>query len=259
MTKIRVMSDLHLEFGPLNLEPMNEDVLVLAGDIGIYTDGAVWARDYARRTHIPVVMIAGNHEFYRNNKHRSHTVNSTINALKIIAESEPLLTFLEEDDDVAVIEGVTFIGCTLWTDYALDGNAPLEMVGAACIMNDHRLIWQTQINKFSPENALHRHSFSVARLRAVFGGFNTPVVIVTHHLPSRRSINERYSGNGLSAAYASNLDDLVEASNAALWIHGHTHSSCDYMIGNTRVLCNPRGYAGHEVNPDFDPTLVVSV
>lgn len=65
MTKLRILSDLHLEFGPLDITPAGEDVLILAGDIGVYNDGAVWARDYARRHDVPVVMIAGNHEYYR--------------------------------------------------------------------------------------------------------------------------------------------------------------------------------------------------
>ena len=58
---------------------------------------------------------------------------------------------------------------------------------------------------------------------------------------------------------ASNLDEIVENSGAALWLHGHTHVSQDYWIGSTRVVCNPRGYAGYELNPDFDPNLVVAV
>jgi hypothetical protein len=68
------------------------------------------------------------------------------------------------------------------------------------------------------------------------------VVVITHNLPSIRSIPERYRTDLVSAAFASNLDDLVERSGALLWLHGHTHTACDYMIGRTRVLCNPRGY-----------------
>src|ERR1700686_667031 len=98
MTKLRVMSDLHLEFGPLDLELAGEDVLALVGDVGVYTDGALWALDYAKRSGVPVVMIAGNHEFYRNRQPPAHTVESTLLALRgITAESEGALTFLEDD------------------------------------------------------------------------------------------------------------------------------------------------------------------
>ena len=86
-----------------------------------------------------------------------------------------------------------------------------------------------------------------------------PTVVLAHHPPSRRSIGGRYADDALSPAYASNLDELVENSGAALWVHGHTHISRDYRIGATRVVCNPRGYYGYELNPEFDPNLVIEV
>ncbi len=70
---------------------------------------------------------------------------------------------------------------------------------------------------------------------------------------------DRFKNDLISAAYASHLDALVEQSGAALWIHGHTHDSFDYFIGGTRVICNPRGYFGYELNPDFNPGLVIDV
>lgn len=260
MTKIRVMSDLHLEFGPLHIEPAGEDVLALVGDIGIYTDGIVWARDYARRTDIPVVMIAGNHEFYRNPRHPAHTVESTLAALRAFAESEPLLTFLE--DDIATVAGVLFVGATLWTDFDLFGNAPMATIQAQRRMNDYYKIWETDRERLLPAHTRKRHEFSVGWLReSVPRNYQdgTPLVVMTHHLPTARSVAGRYADDTCSPAYASNLDDLVEASGAALWCHGHTHISWDYQIGATRIICNPRGYAGYEVNPNFDPTLIIEI
>lgn len=258
MPCVRVMSDLHLEFGPLDIEPVGEDVLALVGDIGIYTDGIAWARDYARRYEIPVVMIAGNHEFYRNNRHDAHTIESTLAALREFAESEPLLTFLE--DDLATVAGVLFVGCTLWTDFALFGNAPNAEFEAQRRMNDYRTIWETDRERLLPMLARKRHEFSAGLLRErVPRNYQdgTPLVVLTHHLPSKRSVAGRYADDKLSPAYASNLDDLVEASGAALWCHGHTHISQDYQIGGTRIICNPRGYAGYELNPGFAPELVL--
>lgn len=259
MPRLRVMSDLHLEFGPLHLEPVGEDVLVLAGDIGIYADGAFWARDYAREHGIPVVMIAGNHEFYRNIEHQTHTVEDTIETLRAVAAKEPLLTYLE--DDVATVAGVVFMGCTLWTDFDLNGDQPQAMMRAAQAMNDYRLINESGRLRFTPAVALRRHAYSVGVLseRLPHNYPEGPVVVVTHHLPSRRSIAGRYANNNLNGAYASGLDDLVEGSGAALWVHGHTHVSQDYRIGETRVVCNPRGYDGYELNPDFKPDLIVEV
>jgi len=82
-------------------------------------------------------------------------------------------------------------------------------------------------------------------------------VVVTHHAPAAASIAPRFVGKPLNAAFASRLDDLIENGRPSLWVHGHTHSSFDYRLGQTRVLCNPRGYPGE--NPYFQPGLVVEV
>ncbi len=258
--KIRIGSDYHLEFGPLELSPIGEDVMVLAGDIGVFLDGAAWARDYARRYDVPVVMIAGNHEFYRNRRQDTHTVRSTIDGLRIIANSEPLLHFLENDS--VEIDGVIFVGCTLWTDFALQGqdDRARAMRVAYNAMNDYNLIRYSSDEPLTPRHTAQIHDESAAYLR----GFLLPpaagnVVVLTHHLPSRRSIAGRYADSDYNSAYASNLDDLVEASGAALWVHGHTHVSNDYRIGAIRVVCNPRGYDRYELNPEFNPDLIVEI
>ena len=118
MTKIRLMSDLHLEFGPLELEPAGEDVLVLAGDIGLYTQGLAWADEQAKALEVPVVMIVGNHEFYQTYKRDGRSMVNTIAALRRAAEAtEGRVTYLE--NDTAFVGGVRFLGATLWTDFDL--------------------------------------------------------------------------------------------------------------------------------------------
>jgi murein L,D-transpeptidase YafK len=83
--------------------------------------------------------------------------------------------------------------------------------------------------------------------------------VVTHYLPSRRSIDPAFAGSPFNPAFASRLDELVAQSGATLWVHGHTHRSADYFLGTTRVVCNPRGYHGRDVNPDFKEDLIVEV
>lgn len=262
MTKLRIMSDLHLELGPLELEPIGEDVLLLAGDVGVGTAGAEWARAYAARTGVPTVMIAGNHEFYG----RDH--RETLAALQALgptrsyrAEPHRSVPFWFLEDDLVPVDGVTLVGCTLWTDYGLDGDAETAMTVARFALNDHHKV-RLDGRTFLPEDARTLNEFSAALLaerlpRSYDDG--KPVVVVTHHLPSRRSLDPRYSNSALNPAYASNLDDLVARSGAALWVHGHTHVSRDYRIGATRVVCNPRGYVGIELNLEFDPNLIVEV
>lgn len=259
MTKLRIMSDLHLEFGPLPLEPVGEDVLVLAGDIGNDTDGALWAIEYASRHEIPVVMIAGNHEFYRTKKRHKHSIESTLRDLHALAEDEDLFHFLE--NGIAHVNGVVFVGCTLWTDFKLNHDQAMGMWHAGNALNDYNLI-MTDRATLRPMDVLRRHEFSAGWLYEQLPRNHkgdTPVVVITHHLPSARSLDGKYKDSRYNAGYASNLDDLVERSGAALWVHGHTHVSKDYTIGGTRIACNPRGYHKYQLNAEFDPFLLIDV
>jgi hypothetical protein len=88
--------------------------------------------------------------------------------------------------------------------------------------------------------------------------FDGRTVVVTHHLPHRRSIHPMFQGNPLNPAFASHMPELVR-SPVDLWIHGHTHCSADYVTDGTQVLCNPRGYGPHDLNPKFEPSFVVEV
>ena len=85
------------------------------------------------------------------------------------------------------------------------------------------------------------------------------MVVITHHAPSKQSIEARQRESVLSAAYASNLDEFIETYQPDLWVHGHMHNSSDYKHGKTRVMCNPRGYEGYRPNSLFNPSLVVEV
>lgn len=242
--RLWVLSDLHCEHGGGHPSPpASADIAVVAGD--------VCGDQYLGRlaSQLPVVFVGGNHEFYR------HAIPDRKRQIAAI----PRLTFL--DDSSAVVEGVIFIGATLWTDYGMD---PVAAEAARRGMNDHRLIawsknpWQ----RFLPSHATQLHQASRKYIEAELKHDATaPVVVVTHHAPSRRSIDPRYETGpyaALNRAYYSDMDDVVEKSGAALWVHGHVHTPFDYMIGNTRVLCNPRGYP-HEAGNGFNPNLIVEV
>ncbi|GJE04655.1 hypothetical protein [Methylobacterium isbiliense] len=111
-----------------------------------------------------------------------------------------------------------------------------------------------------PEHALDRHWESILILRAALqcaDAERSRTVVVTHHAPSRRSIHPSCAGDPLNPAFASDLDHLIKAARPALWVHGHVHSSFDYRISTTRVICNPKGYGAE--NLSFDPELVVDV
>lgn len=263
MTKIRLMSDLHLEFANagFDLEPAGEDVLLLAGDIGTRRKGGEWAIKQAERLQVPVVMIPGNHELYEGDKSRGDMLHVYKDLWHLAAKSGGKLTFLQ--NAAAIVAGVRFVGATLWTDFNLNGDQALAMARAQAGMNDYYRIRRVKDGYFSPEHALTEHKksrqFIEFELQHDFREDGVQTAVVTHHGPSERSIAGRYADSQINSAYVSNLEPLVESSNAALWVHGHVHHSFDYMIGGTRVITNPRGYHGYETNPMFNPNLIVEI
>jgi hypothetical protein len=171
------------------------------------------------------------------------------------------------ENGTVVIDGVRFIGTTLWSDFCLDAagsSQALAMTVAGSMINDFRVIsWNDsdrRLRRFQPADALALHEesrmFLETELATRFAG---KTVVVTHFLPSAKSISRRFAGSPLNAYFCSDLRTMIERHQPAVWVHGHTHDSCDYTIGRTRVLCNPRGYQGYELNPDFDPALVLEV
>ena len=253
--RIQVFSDLHADVAAVKPITIGADVdaVIVAGDT---CQGAESAFDILRGVvpmQIPVVMILGNHEYYR---------RCLPEELGIARAKAPAYGIHLLENDTVLIGGIRFVGCTLWTDYRLFGsaNVPLAMRAAAQGLNDHRRItWSKQPwARFRPAEALLLHSrsrlFLQSALQAEHAG---PAVVITHHAPHPRSVHPKYANDLLSAAYVSDLEDLIVAAAPELWVHGHVHTSFDYAVGRTRVLCNPHGYGGE--NPDFDPALVVEV
>ncbi|MEN9316647.1 MAG: hypothetical protein RIS35_3040, partial [Pseudomonadota bacterium] len=198
-----------------------------------------------------IVQIAGNHEFY------DGRYGEVLSALRETAVAEGV-HFLENDR--LILGGVRFLGCTLWTDHRVletPGRAPAMDVRRAMDASrranpDFFAIRSDDGRGFTPEDAAELHEASRAWLgQELSRGFDGPTVVVTHHLPSWRSVNPLYAASASNVAFVSDLDPLVER--CTLWIHGHTHGSCDYTLGKARVVCNPRGYpAGGAVVPRRD-------
>lgn len=249
--RIHVLSDLHIEIAAYQPQPVECDVVVLAGDIGNHAQGIEWGRHIWPNKEI--LYVPGNHEFYRLGR------IETLKQMRVRARE--LGVHLLDNDEV-VIAGVRFLGNTLWTDFNLFGEELKKsaMAEGKKYLNDFRLI-RERFRVFSPARSAQLHKISrawlTAKLQEPFPG---KTVVVTHHLPSARSVAERYRASLTSACFASNLDELMGAS--ALWIHGHTHDSFDYVLHGTRVVCNPRGYCRNPEKPEnleFDPGLVVEV
>lgn len=263
--KIRYMSDLHLEFERYNPHderyfsvPHQEDdcetILILAGDVGLINRPHTYTHfflDVGNRFKA-VLYVPGNHEYYRG------TMGFDITTLKrnLIECNVNVL-----DDSSIKIGGQLFIGSTLWTDF--NHEDPMVMLKASGYMSDYNLIKREgeygSLVSINSDYILLQHKKSLSFIIDTLENYNDAVVI-THHLPSFRSVNVRKWGYHYSNHYYySDLEYIIERYGPKLWFHGHTHDSFDYSIGKTRVLCNPRGYVGHEINLSFDPNSFVLI
>ena len=272
---VQIASDLHLEL--LRRDPRlrswqvvepapNAALLILAGDIH---QGAAAVEAFVDWP-VPVLIVPGNHEAYES------SIQTSLAAMRAAAEGTHVRVLQRE---VAVIEGVRFVAATLWSDPAVMGEREAAArVALLQTMVDYRLI-ATDRPGANPQDRLTidettgHHRRDRAWLETVINqDFDGPTVVITHHLPSQRSIAPRYAGSLSNAGFVSELEPMMGAERVQLWIHGHTHSSFDYTVAGTRVVCNPRGYArglGSNPeqarptlsfeNPEFQPALVIEI
>ncbi|HQX58813.1 MAG TPA: metallophosphoesterase [Burkholderiaceae bacterium] len=253
--KIALMSDLHLSVQPMVAPHIDADVLVLAGDLHRPAGAIAWARQFGAT---PTLFVAGNHEFY------GADLIGTMHALRTQAEGSSVRVL---EQDVWYHQGVRFLGCTLWSDYRLFDSAEQREQGlqqaAAMVRDFSRIRVAADFDDlFTPAVAQLLFDRSVAWLeRQLAVPHQGPTVVITHFAPSRGSIATRFVGSPLNACFVSDLQAQIERWQPALWLHGHVHDSCDYQIGHTRVVANPRGYAPKGVveNPRFDPSLVIEL
>jgi predicted phosphodiesterase len=249
--RLNILSDLHLSRGALPIPANEADVVILAGDIARPRDAVSWAARFGK----PVLYVPGNHEFY------GGSVAGTVTELKRLTAGICIRVL---DSDEAVIDGVRFLGTTLWTDFMLFGDAETRataMQEAQRMMRDFSSIRIGEA-PFTPEASAALFAQHVAWLEKKLGQPHAgPTVVITHHAPSRRSVHPRFAASLLSACFVSDAERLIDGTRARLWIHGHTHDSFDYVVNGTRVLCNPRGYAKNGVNENFlfDADLVAEV
>lgn len=261
--KLRILSDIHLEHNtPDAIPDCAADVVILAGDIANGRDGIDWA---ARTFRQPVLYVPGNHEYYESafDPVDRLMADGAADTANVTLLNGSVAEFPDADGGP-----VRVIGTTWWTDYALYGENRIDEAMAACakVVVDHRLIAtagdDVQPRPFTPTDALARHRAATAWLTETLAQpFDGKTVVVTHHGPDLGSLDARYAHDIVSAGFISRRPDLV--AQADLWIHGHTHTSFDYWIGDSRVVCNPRGYIsrrhGTPENPVFDWGKVVEV
>ena len=281
--KIKLVSDLHLEFSDINIQnDQDYDVLILGGDIMIAQDlhdfpeenvrtaamlemlssrqaKAQRFRDFFKRCSFQfphVIYIMGNHEFYHGKFYAG------IDYMREEVAKYPNIYLLEQD--MKIIDDVVFVGGTLWTD--MNGRDPLTMHAMKDMMNDFRIV-RNDKREYAAMSALDvaiRHDNTLGYIKLIVQEHkDKKCVVVGHHAPSFKSVHEQYASQTLmNGGYASDLSEFImDHPQIKLWTHGHMHQPFDYIIGETRVVCNPRGYEndGYSENSGWNPNIVLEV
>jgi len=252
--KISLISDLHLSVHPMPAPETDADVVVLAGDIWRPAEAMQWARQFS----VPTIFVPGNHEFYGSD------LVSAMRDLRSAAQGSRVHILQKQ---ALLLDGVRFLGCTLWTDFRFFSSAEQRRLGlrqATELVRDFSRIRVAPDfpDTFTPALSQMLFDDTVAWLEQQFAQpHDGPTIVVSHHAPGPQSVHERFAGSALNACFTSELEQRILAWQPAFWLHGHMHDSADYRIGATRVLCNPRGYArgGNAENASFDPRLTFSV
>lgn len=254
--RFSLLSDLHLEFAPMDLP--GGDVLLLAGDITVAhhlqkhrTDKQATVmmdrmNDFFGqcRKYDQVYYIMGNHEHY------DGVFDNTATILREFLQGYNV-TLLDKES-VYLEENICLWGGTLWTN--MDNSNPHVMLSAQHGMNDYNLIRREGVahpygkNYYTlrPGETINEHNLAMESLaKCLKDNPDRKMVVMTHMAPSSKSSHPRYGiDNPLNWAYYSELSEFIlNNPRIAAWVHGHTHDSHDYMVGDTRVMCNPRGYA----------------
>jgi Icc-related predicted phosphoesterase len=241
MTSILVCSDLHTNFHKdwgksviSSLKTKNVDIAVIAGDLStmhILPENIEQLCDI----YPEVVFVTGNHEYYG-----CKSMNELHDVLHECEQKHNNFHFLNQTRKT--ISGINFIGGTLWFADSPDARA-----------------YQNSINDFTYIKDCDPLAFELydQTVKYLSNNIQNGDVVVTHHLPSYKSVAQQYVGSKLNCYFANHLDELIKNKNPSVWIHGHTHSPCDYTLGNTRVCANPFGYP-HE-NLNFNHSFILNI
>lgn len=262
--RIQVISDLHNEVlrhftgeEPPDLPDVGADALVLGGDIDRGRRSVEWAATQTERLGIPAVFVAGNHEFY------GCRYPGLLDELRDAALGTGVYVLERES---LVLDGVRFLGATLWTDFAGDGHIPASRAMPVVVENmpDYRYILADdgrEEDVLTPEVTRECHRRTREWLyRKLAAPTAEPTVVVTHAAPLLDCAHPEHAMDELGAAFVSDLHPLLAETGPSVWIHGHTHANTDLYHCGVRVLSNQRGYPNETVpGKPFDPACTVDL
>lgn len=249
--RLRIISDLHVDSGAFKYETLDEDLLVIAGDISNGVENSIeWLKKLPKKTQ--VIAVAGNHEYY-NRKNIPHNNLTIKKSLPSNVHCFP--------HGSKLIGDILFVGHPYWTDFKLY-NDPMSPFYWGSYLNDSRMIYRKN-RHISYDDFVTMHKAGIRFIRNELKNYADQYrksVLVTHYFPTQ-SIHEKYLGDKLNPGFASKWPEDILVGFDYI-IHGHTHESMDYMIEDTRVICNPKGYSnlfGETENRSFNPNLIVEI
>lgn len=286
--KIQLLSDLHLEFfKPSTTKNYNisksADVIAMVGDINLGPAALIECEEVAAISGKPVIFVPGNHEFYHGDiRELCKLYRKGGKGVHVLLGNN--YPDLKKEEMSVEIDGVRFLGGTFWTNFRLyegsmsmpSQSEALQLVGQS--LNDFKIIKRGD-NLFTAKDSLkaHEEAYKVVK-RVLDTPFDGKNVLITHHGIHRNSIHKKYlppmhaldtkskipGDNGywrINPGFVSHLPELVARVDVCL--HGHIHNSMDYMVGNTRIVANPRGYPINNgtawENPDYEPEKLIEI
>lgn len=239
--KFLIFSDLHLEFLAQNeiellfkqLENKEVDICLVAGDISpVRFSEYKYFLDWLSKSFKQSFIILGNHEFYHSSIHK---VNISIDILNRKYDN---IEILKNRNQLLIYEYLIG-GTTLWFD-----NTSSDIIS-----RDYINCWK-YISDLSTQIEIQNNK-SIEFIKK-FNDLKAPKkILLTHYLPSHRSVSNKYRGHPSNMFYVCDLSNYLDTLNFDLIVHGHTHDSCDYILGDTRIVCNPYGYEHQNKSFDF--------
>ncbi len=257
--KLALHSDLHQEHVPKDKKELvtvpGADIIILAGDIDEGTDSIEYAKSVALNNDAKVILVAGNHEFY------NHDLYALQHQLKEAADQTLNVFFLERNQ--LNLDGVRFLGCTLWSSFDLFEADPREstthyqQMAEEVVYDFHKITVGNRLIKAADqikENNACRQWLE-EQLSIPYSG---PTVVITHFAPVPECIDPKWAGSELSPYFINRLNDMIWKWQPDFWFYGHTHSNINLTLGKTRIMANQKGHDKH-TPPDYQPELIIPI
>ena len=252
--KLTLHSDLHEESRQTAsvIDALQADVVILAGDVNNGSASLEYADALAKKCNKPVILVAGNHEYY------GHNLEDMEKLLRAESAKRKNVYFLERD--ALVLHGVRFLGCTLWTNFKLyekqlPGQSEVFMEFAHDTINDFRKI-KTDNRLITGTDIIKLHEHSVQWLKEQLAKPHSgPTVVITHFAPVPGCFDEKWADNSslyneFAPYFINDLESLIINEQPDVWVYGHTHSNINFSLGKTQILSNQKGYVSEKTGPE---------